>query len=472
MAILKREDTLKINKKTLNVGDVIDELVKLPSLDIKIFFQTLGLSIPRKLRMDVLRKVIDPYKENVEQVKKLSDEMRYRIGWYANFSDAQLVNLLPQFNDGKLIRTFKLELWLELFNYLVVKKVSETEIAKLIDKAKGLSKGTSENILAYNAQLNPLFFDNKNEIDGLEPDIFRSVLYKSSTLVEIREIGLKYNVDVPRRLRKQQLAEIIKDVLKERGLYTDEEGTKIDAMPVVIMQRYAINNDIKASIELKKEEVIEYILKNAKETKEAYFVPTDPGIYELLKPEVIEEPVVEEPVVEEPVVVEVKEEPVVEVIKEEPKVVEKPVVEEPVVEEVEMADISKEALEKILSEMDELKKEVDDLSKEVEILRNTEFPVVGHIEEEVVAPVVEKAVPVVEKEVPVEPILDPKARRAARVRPINIFPFQSRLTIDDEPEVSETTSKKEKKSKRKTKRDKKKYPLYPEIFIDDIVEEE
>ncbi len=460
MAILKREDAVKINKKTLNVGEVIDELVKLPSLDIKIFFQTLGLSIPRKLRMDVLRTVLDPYKEDQEQIRKLSDEMRYRIGWYANFSDAQLVNLLPKFNDGKLIKEFKLQLWLELFNYIVVKKVSEVEIAKLYDKAKELSKGTSENILAYNAQLNPLFFDDKNEIDGLEPNVFRSVLYKSSTLVEIREVGLKYNVDVPRRLRKQQLAEIIKDVLKERGIYTDEEGAKIDDMPVIIMQRYAINNDIKASIELKKEEVIEYILKNAKETKEAYFVPTDPGIYELIKPEIIEEPeVVEEPVIEEEVIVE-------EIIIEEP-VVEEPVVEEPIVEdlveEVPMADISQEALDRILSEMDELKKEIDELSKEVEVLRNTEFPVVGHLEEEVV-----ENKPIIE-EMPLEEKAE-RQRRAARVRPINIFPFQSRLTVEDQPEIEET-SKKSKKEKKQEKKEKGKYPLYPEIFIDDIIED-
>ncbi len=467
MAYLKREDTIKINKKTYNVGDLIEELIKIPSLDMKMFFQTLGLSFPRQLRIDALREALDPYKEDKEHIKRLSDEMRYRIGWYANFSDAQLVNLLPQFNDGKLIKTYKIALWLHVFNYMVIKKVSETDMAKLISKAESFPKGTSENILAYNAQINPLFYDNKNEIDGLEPDIFRSVLYKSSTLVEIREIGLKYNVDVPRRLRKQQLAEIIKDVLKERGLYTDAEGEKIDAMSVIIMQRYAINNDIKASIELKKEEVIEYILKNANETKEAYFVPTNPGVYEMVLPEVVEEPVEEEPVVEEPVVEEVvvEEVVVVEPVKEEPKV------QEPV-EEIEMADISKEALEKILAEMDELKKEVETLSEEVEVLRNTEFPVVGELEvddhrhEQVV--VVQEPV----KEEPKVEAVPPRERRASRVRPINIFPFQSRLTVEDQ-EVEELPSKgKKNKKDKKSKKEKKGYPLYPEIFIDDIIEGE
>ena len=36
-----------------------------------------------------------------------------------------------------------------------------------------------------------MFYDEPNKIDGLSPEIFRPVLYKSSTLVEIREIGKK-----------------------------------------------------------------------------------------------------------------------------------------------------------------------------------------------------------------------------------------------------------------------------------------
>ena len=80
----------------------------------------------------------------------------------------------------------------------------------------------------------------------------RPVLYKSSTLVEIRELGSKYGVEVPKRLKKNQLADIIIAELKDRGLHTDAEEAKVRSMSILVLQRYAIDNDIKASTELKK----------------------------------------------------------------------------------------------------------------------------------------------------------------------------------------------------------------------------
>ena len=69
------------------------------------------------------------------------------------------------------------------------------------------------------------------------------------------------------------------------------------------MQRFAIEHNIKASIELKKEEIIEYILSNAKETKAQYYVPTNPGVYEEIKPteRFFVEDVQAEPIIEEEV---------------------------------------------------------------------------------------------------------------------------------------------------------------------------
>jgi len=429
MTYLKKEDTIKINKKNFTLSDILEKLILLPSEEIKEYFQTLKLSLPRKLRMMTARTVLDPYLEDKEQVRKLSDEMRYRIGWYDYFSDAQLINLLPQFNDGKLIKAYKVELWHKLVNLMIEKKVSEPQFNKLVDMAEQITSPTRENILAYNENLDALFFDKKDEIDGLNPDTFRGALYKASTLVEIRKIGLKYGVSVPRRLKKHELAEIVKDVLKERGQYTDSEGEKIDNMSVIILQRYAINNEIKASIELKKEEVIEYILKNAQETKANYFVPTDANIYEKLVPRILfeEEEFIEE--VQKPVEV-IKEEPTP--IKEEPVVVkEEPIIVKEVVKEKESVDISEEELRGLLTHIDESKDEIEALSIEIEELKDTEFPVI-----------VEKDGDLKEKEIPVAPLKSQK--------PVNIYPFHSFVNLKT----------KRRRKKRKFKKNILTYPLY------------
>ncbi|MFA5720296.1 MAG: Rho termination factor N-terminal domain-containing protein [Acholeplasmataceae bacterium] len=364
MALLTKADTFLIGKKQFNVSEVLDNLIYLDSQTVLDFYQSVGLSIPRKLRMGALKRALDPYvKAKHVALSTLSDEVNYRLGWYEHFSESQLVNLVSLFHSEELVKEAREELWLLLLSYMFDKQVSEHDTLRLFSNKPGL---VIEETKAFNEVLNPLFFDETDKIDGLDQDTFRSVLYKSSTLVEIREIGKKYGVDVPRRLKKQELAQIIKDVLQERNELTEEESQKIDKMAVIALQRYAKDRDIKASIELKKEEIIEYILANANETKEKYFLPDSNAVYDLIKPE-------EE---EKPEVVEVKEEIIEETIVEEPVI--EPVV-EPVVEEViqETTSMSEDEFNELLKELQNLSKEVELLSKEVDGLLDHEFTVIS-----------------------------------------------------------------------------------------------
>ena len=368
MALLEKTDTFLVGKKEFNVSEVLDNLVYLDSQTVLDFYQSVGLSIPRKLRMGALKRALDPYvKAKHVALSTLSDEVNYRLGWYEHFSESQLVNLVSLFNSDELVLEAREELWLLLLSYMFDKQVSEHDTLRLFANKPGL---VIEDTKKFNDLLNPLFFDDVDKIDGLDQDTFRSVLFKSSTLVEIREIGKKYGVNVPRRLKKQELAQIIKDVLAERDLLTDEESEKIDKMAVIGLQRYAKDNDIKASIELKKEEIIEYILANANETKEKYFLPDSDAVYDLIKPE--EEPEVVEEVIEEPVAV--VEEPI--------EIIETPVVEETPVEAVEeqAAAMSEDEFNELLEELRRLSKEVDALQGELESLKDHEFTVISETE--------------------------------------------------------------------------------------------
>lgn len=288
MQKLEKDSVVVIDNQDIEINDILDKVVNIPADSMLSYFTVLGLMFPRRLRMDALKKVLSPYVNNERpHVTQLTDELLYRIRWFDTFSEAQLVNLLPVFEDGRLLDEYKEEFWLGIVSYMLEKKVSSDNINKLFDLAKSL-----ENVpplekldgIAYNDVLNPLFFDEENCIDGLTLEIFRPVVFKCSTLVEVREIGKKYGVNVPRRLRKQELVEIILDELRDRGKLTDEIEEKVNKMTVIPLQRFAMNNDIKVSIELKKEEIIEYILKNAHQTKALYFKP-QAGAYKVYERE-------------------------------------------------------------------------------------------------------------------------------------------------------------------------------------------
>lgn len=379
---LENSKVVVIGQTKIKVSDVLPGLVQLPANSIVSYFSNLGLMFPRKIRIEALKESFTPYVNSEEEMEKLSDEMNYRLRWFETYSEAQLVNLFSSFSQEELFENYKEHLWLEIFNYMLEKQVNEKNFSRLFDLANNLiNSPVLEKIdgIEYNDILNPLFFDDENMIDGLVPEIFRPVLYKCSTLDEVRDIGKKYGVNVPRRLRKKELVEIIKEELEDRNELTDELSEKIDKMTVIPLQRFAINNNIKVSIELKKEEIIEYILKNAHQTKGIYFKPQT-GSYEVYDEEdfdflnvtPIKEEVTEpEPVPEE--VIEPEEEPEPEQIispvpeleqevepEEEPEPELEPKI-EPTESYVTIQAASKEEMDRVIREIQRVAKLVEEL---------------------------------------------------------------------------------------------------------------
>jgi hypothetical protein len=373
MPKLNRESFIALGNKEMKVEEVLKTIIYLPATQIKTFFHNLGLNVPRELRIGVLKTIL---KDKVNETRKtrltLADELNYRLSWFSEFTETQLENLLIFFDDPKIDRDYLQLLWIELLSYIEEKMVSPQDVKTLLDdsikhvKAVGLDL---PNMKTFNYELREIFFDGPNRIDGLPPKKFRPVLYKSSTLTEIRDLGMKYDVHVPKRLKKNELADIIIKELKDRGEYTQALEDNIRGMSVLLMQRFAIDHDIKASTELKKEEIIEYILSNAKETRETYFSPVSEEVYDkevdqvqLEREDHHEKPVVHEPIVEQKPIIQEKP------IKEE--IVEVPVVDEPILE-------IKTVVEEVKKQTREQVKYVDshvDLSEiamEIRLLRDT-----------------------------------------------------------------------------------------------------
>jgi len=376
MSKFSKDTEIQIGESKLKVEELLKTIIYLPADQVLEFFKEIGLNIPRELRIYVLRENL---REKVAETRKsrltLADELNYRLSWFSEFTETQLENLLVFFNDENIIKGFLEDFWTNLFAYMVDKEVSSSQLKKLLDASIVYVKENDlalPDIKTYNRTLSKISFDNFGKIDGVSPNKIRNVLYKSSTINEIRDLGLKYEVKVPRRLKKNQLADIIIEELKTQGKHTEELEKQVRSMSVIVMQRFAIDHDIKASTELKKEEVIEYILKNAKETKELYFVPDSREIYEkeLHNEEVVTEEVVEEPVEE------VVEEPIEETVEE--------VVEEPIEETVEEVVEEKPAVEEEVSEVET--KVVEEVIKEKTVVEKVveEKPVVENTVEEAI----------------------------------------------------------------------------------------
>lgn len=375
MPKLSKESIIKVGTRDFAVSDVIKPLTHLPAEQVVGFFQQIGLTIPRELRIYVLKETL---RQRVAETRRsrgtLADELNYRLSWFSEFTETQLENLLVFFDDEQLVKQYLDDFWTDLLSYMIDKQVPANDIKTLFDlsvsyvKDKGL---VDVDIKSYNRTLSVLFYDSFNRIDGLSPQKIRPVLYKSSTLNEIRDLGDKYGVKVPRRLKKEELANIIINEIKDKGEYTQSLENQIRQMSVLVLQRYAIDHDIKASTELKKEEIIEYILANAKETREAYFIPSSIAAYEQEIEEISDEdkepevPVKHEPEVEKVIAKVMDEEPEEE--KEPEQIIEEhPVVVDHIESVEEKIKPQKEAVQVISQSVN-----LDALVAEVKALRET-----------------------------------------------------------------------------------------------------
>ncbi len=288
MAQFRLSDNITLKNKEYPVSELTQSLAKLePKKILEFFFSQNITGIARVRRIRLLKDVLFPYVVKTRQkLQSLASELNYRLSWFRIYSEYELENLLIYFNSKALNRQYLDELWCLFLNVMKENNVADADILKLIKQAEKSTYEPVKAIHEFNKGIWPLFKDPENVLDGLTPEEFRPVLFNSSTVKEIRELGKKYDVNVPFRLRKKQFIENIVEELKKRNEFDLDVEKEIEAKNVIQLERFCIDRKIPISSELKKEEIIEYILSHAAQTKGSYFVPEDHLGYELTLDEV------------------------------------------------------------------------------------------------------------------------------------------------------------------------------------------
>lgn len=288
MPQFRLSDNITLKNKEYPVSELTQSLAKLePKKILEFFFSQNITGIARVRRIRLLKDVLFPYVVKTRQkLQSLASELNYRLSWFRIYSEYELENLLIYFNSKALNRQYLDELWCLFLNVMKENNTPDTDILKLVKQAEKSTYEPVKAIHEFNKGIWPLFKDPENVLDGLTPEEFRPVLFNSSTVKEIRELGKKYDVNVPFRLRKKQFIENIVEELKKRNEFDLDVEKEIETKNVIQLERFCIDCKIPISSELKKEEIIEYILSHAAQTKGSYFVPEDHLGYELTLDEV------------------------------------------------------------------------------------------------------------------------------------------------------------------------------------------
>ena len=369
MKLKMEENILVVSHKVRDLEKVLEKLVSKDSKKVAAYLVE-NASLPRELRISALRLVLNDYVKMAKELV-LSDEFMYRLNWYEKFSEYQLVNfwnILATSNANVFDAEKEAVRFKRTFYLLLIMNAEEVGIQdKHIDELMKLKtpESTIESFAEFMSESDGAFYDYEYNFDGMSYEDFKTTLKKCSTVADIRNIAAKYDINVPKRLKKEELVALVLDGLRRQGKVEDDTEAQLKKMSAISLQRFAKVNGIKASTEMKKDDIIEFVMNRIDSSSKAVRKPriqlaTLPELEEFKfskdylrevaafddeddspveAPAVVVEvaPVVEEPVVEEPVeeVAPVVEEPVVEEVPvvEEAPVVEEPVVEEPVVEE-------------------------------------------------------------------------------------------------------------------------------------------
>lgn len=266
MQISVSDNLIVLNGKNYILSDEIEKIAIISSTHIVDFFNKKNIKLPRKIRINALRLT---FRDLVEKSRVLrsdgfSDEFLYRLNWFNEFSEYQLESLFNIYTDSKLVLEYKKNLWYSIFLNATQIGLTDNDIISIFNSRIG----DKEDIISYNQRLLSIFVDEKEEFDGLGIATFRRVLAASSTLVDIRDLGNnKYKINVPKRLKKEELLQIIFEELEKVCKLDDAIVEKLKKGSIVSLQRFCKDNNIKASIELKKEELVEYILNRRFESQ-------------------------------------------------------------------------------------------------------------------------------------------------------------------------------------------------------------
>ncbi len=397
-------------------------LAVIPTEDLVRLLQNYKLKFPTQVHRFALKETLYPKVFQTQLYNSYTDELKYRLRGYQDYSLFLLEKLIAdyelEFDAARYKEIFFNLLFLNRDLY-GLKDAFYQDLEKL--KYKYAVDFEKMSYTAFMNYFQGLIYEAQGYLDGVNLKILKDVLVHSCTLGDLRSLGEKYDVKIPRRINKTQLIEI----LVHRFRLTPEQSAELASKSVLDLEIYAKENGFKISIDLKKADMVEYILfakdmvhlelvkdhhdyripkaedLDSVKFDDSSFVHFDE---EVVVPSVLQEEDIEtKPAVQEkePVIkpqpVLVKETPKEEIKPQQEEVKPEPIVEQPLEEELEEVVL----LDDLVEEPKEEPKQEEPVKEEVKDELKQEEPKEPKKEESIVSPEEPKA----------EPKKEPKAHK-------------------------------------------------------------
>ncbi|QLY39761.1 hypothetical protein HF295_02345 [Hujiaoplasma nucleasis] len=346
-------------------------MVVVPIKDIVERMKEHHIKLPLFIYRFLLKETIRDEVFESKRYQSYTDELQYRLRNYDMHSIFLLDKLIHQYELPFDLPKFK-EM---LFNFLYLNKDTKDIDRSFFDQIIELKDHYELQVerMSYDEfyqLIENRLFQTTGYIDGIHSNDWTDETLTSHTLGDLKDLGQKYGIKVPRRINKNRLIEILAAKLR----LTEEEVAHLSTKSILDIEIYAKDKGFRISTDLKKRDMIEFIKfslgmyhKDIPNDNYNYNIPIPKLEEELeeeieeVKDEVIEDVIIpEEPAEDDIIIEDIPEE---EEIEEEIAIQETHEIEEIKEEEVQVKkevkkDLKKEPKQEIKEEIEEEEKDL------------------------------------------------------------------------------------------------------------------
>lgn len=263
----KSEDFIYLYSKKVKITKLVQDFTVIPSDEIVKYLLNKEIYLPNYLHKALIRKNIAPAIADGESSNKFSDEMKFRLKWFDKFTIFQLERLALGYQLLINVTEYKKDFWDIIIRNRTELGINNLEFVKLQNLTLKYAREPQESYESMSEQFDKVYFEPDGYFDGCLIEDAQEVLVNATTLSEIRDLGKKYDVDIPRRINKKQLVDIVSIKLD----FDEVQRLELSKKSILEIERYAKRRKINVSIELKKNDMIEYIMiKMPKEAAPKY----------------------------------------------------------------------------------------------------------------------------------------------------------------------------------------------------------
>ena len=244
--------------KNEKLDTLANRLSNLSGDQVYSMFSNRGIAVPRRLNCLALYSVINQRLKNIH-ASELSKDYFYRLKYYKEFSESQLINLFSLIcKTNEEFKLYRVNLFkLIIINYVGL-NLNDGEIKYL----KDLRKLSVESFDVYSSFISAMCHEQTNTFDGQDFKVLEDCLINSATSSEIVSLALKYGLNVPTKLKKNEIVDNIYEYYDKQGKLTIELKNEIENKNIAELNAFCKSKKLPFSSSMTKTEMVYYLFYN------------------------------------------------------------------------------------------------------------------------------------------------------------------------------------------------------------------